>query len=60
MEVIWDELGSKFKELLEMGRPGVVASVIAASQRLHSHEQKVFPSNTFIHCLLFLMLIVAH
>lgn len=40
MELIWEELGPKFKDLLGMGRAGVVASVIAASQRLHSHEHK--------------------
>ncbi|XP_057505237.1 pumilio homolog 23 [Actinidia eriantha] len=40
MELIWEELGPKFKDLLGMGKPGVIASVIAASQRLHSHEQK--------------------
>lgn len=40
MEIVWDELGSKFKDLLEMGRSGVVASVVAACQRLHSNENK--------------------
>lgn len=40
MEIVWDELGSKFKNLLEMGRSGVVASVVAACQRLHSNESK--------------------
>ncbi|XP_047341945.1 pumilio homolog 23 [Impatiens glandulifera] len=40
MELIWEELGSKFDVLLGMGKPGVVASIIAASQRLHSHENK--------------------
>ncbi|KAA8541572.1 hypothetical protein F0562_022724 [Nyssa sinensis] len=40
MEFIWEELGSRFKDLLEMGRSGVVASLIAASHRLHSHEHK--------------------
>ncbi|KAL2493361.1 Pumilio23 [Abeliophyllum distichum] len=37
---IWEELGTKFKTLLEMGRPGVVASLLAASQRLQTHEHK--------------------
>lgn len=42
LELIWEELGPKFKDLLGMGVAGVVASVIAASQRLHSHEHKVY------------------
>ena len=41
MEFIWEELGPKFKDLLELGRPGVVASLLAASQRLDTHAQKV-------------------
>lgn len=45
MEIIWDELGSKFKNLLEMGRSGVVASIVAACQRLHSNENKVSSAN---------------
>lgn len=40
MELIWEELGPKFTDLLEMGRSGVAASLIAASLRLHSHEHK--------------------
>lgn len=40
MALIWEELGGKFGELLEMGRSGVVAALIAASQRLHTHERK--------------------
>ncbi|XP_050285105.1 pumilio homolog 23 isoform X2 [Quercus robur] len=40
MDLIWEELGPKFKYLLEMGRSGVIASLIAASQRLHCYEQK--------------------
>lgn len=40
MALIWEELGGKFRELLEMGRSGVVAALIAASQRLHTHERK--------------------
>ncbi|XP_062008837.1 pumilio homolog 23 isoform X2 [Rosa rugosa] len=40
MEIIWEELGSNFKDLLKMGRSGVIASLIAASQRLHSYEHK--------------------
>ncbi|KAJ0039168.1 hypothetical protein Pint_21954 [Pistacia integerrima] len=40
MEFIWKELGTKFRELIEMGRSGVIAALIAAFQRLHTHEQK--------------------
>lgn len=40
MELFWEELGSKFKDLLEMGRSGVVASLLAASQRLHKLEEE--------------------
>ncbi|ONK65403.1 uncharacterized protein A4U43_C07F36740 [Asparagus officinalis] len=32
--LIWEELGSKLEELLEIGKPGVVASVLATCQRL--------------------------
>ncbi|XP_024980355.1 pumilio homolog 23 isoform X2 [Cynara cardunculus var. scolymus] len=38
VELIWKELGTKFKDLFGMGKSGVVASLIAASHRLHSHE----------------------
>lgn len=41
MELIWEELGTKFKDLLEMGRSGVIASLMAASHRLHTHDYKV-------------------
>lgn len=56
MEIIWDELGLKFKDLLEMGRSGVIASLIAASQRLHTHEQKVYNFNSisFVFAMLLL------
>ncbi|CAK9144687.1 unnamed protein product [Ilex paraguariensis] len=40
MELIWEEVGAKFMDLLGMGRSGVVASFIAASQKLHSQEHK--------------------
>ncbi|XP_015583622.2 pumilio homolog 23 [Ricinus communis] len=40
MELIWEELGPKFRDLLEMGKAGVIASLIAASLRLHTHEDK--------------------
>ncbi|KAG8091335.1 hypothetical protein GUJ93_ZPchr0012g20525 [Zizania palustris] len=36
MELIWDELGSNIKELLELGKTGVVASILAACQRLET------------------------
>ncbi|WOK98872.1 hypothetical protein Cni_G07584 [Canna indica] len=40
MKLIWKELGPKFKELLELGKPGVVDSILAACERLQtlSHE----------------------
>lgn len=41
MDLIWEELGTKFKDLFEAGRSGVVASIIATGQRLNSHETKV-------------------
>ncbi|XP_058108753.1 pumilio homolog 23-like [Magnolia sinica] len=37
MDLIWEELGQKIKELLEIGKSGVVASVLAACERLHTH-----------------------
>ncbi|XP_038898236.1 pumilio homolog 23 isoform X1 [Benincasa hispida] len=40
MELVWSEIGTKVRDLLEMGRSGVVASLIATSQRLQTHEQK--------------------
>lgn len=40
VELMWKELGTKFKDLFGMGKSGVVASLLAASHRLHSHEQK--------------------
>ncbi|XP_058753407.1 pumilio homolog 23 [Vicia villosa] len=40
MELIWDELGPNMEDLFQMGRPGVVASLIAACERLHINEQK--------------------
>uniref|UniRef100_A0A0E0EX93 PUM-HD domain-containing protein n=1 Tax=Oryza meridionalis TaxID=40149 RepID=A0A0E0EX93_9ORYZ len=36
MEQIWDELGSRINELLELGKAGVVASILAACQRLET------------------------
>ncbi|KAE8688617.1 Pumilio-like protein 23 [Hibiscus syriacus] len=40
MEMIWEELGLKFADLLEMGRSGIIASLIAACQRLQTHKYK--------------------
>ncbi|GAU46980.1 hypothetical protein TSUD_190170 [Trifolium subterraneum] len=40
MELIWDELGPKMEGLFQMGRSGVVASLIAACERLHVNEHK--------------------
>ncbi|XP_054781019.1 pumilio homolog 23 isoform X2 [Prosopis cineraria] len=40
MEVIWEELGPNIESLFKMGRAGVVAALIAASERLHIHEHK--------------------
>lgn len=48
MDSIWEELGTKFKDLLGMGRSGVIGSVIATSQRFHTHEHKV--CNAFEVC----------
>ncbi|KAI3962170.1 hypothetical protein MKW98_005801 [Papaver atlanticum] len=39
LDLIWKELGGKFRELLELGRAGVVASSVAASQKLHTNER---------------------
>ncbi|KAK2969997.1 hypothetical protein RJ640_008337 [Escallonia rubra] len=51
MELLWKELGTKFKDLFVMGRSGVVASLIAASQRLHSNEQKCCQALAAAVCL---------
>ncbi|KAI3972312.1 hypothetical protein MKX01_017916 [Papaver californicum] len=40
MDLIWKELGGKFRDLLELGRSGVVASIVAASQKLLTNERK--------------------
>ncbi|KAK4427451.1 Pumilio23 [Sesamum alatum] len=40
IKLIYEELGSRFKSLVELGRSGVIAALIAASQRLEIHEQK--------------------
>lgn len=38
MNQIWEELGPKLKELLELGKTGVVASILAACQRLETYR----------------------
>ncbi|CAL4967024.1 unnamed protein product [Urochloa decumbens] len=38
MNQIWEELGPKIKELLELGKTGVVASILAACQRLEIYR----------------------
>ncbi|KAL7599678.1 pumilio homolog 23 [Lactuca sativa] len=40
VELMWKELGTRFKDLFGMGKFGVVASFLAACHRLNSHEQK--------------------
>ncbi|XP_047158395.1 pumilio homolog 23 [Vigna umbellata] len=40
MELIWEELGPNLEDLFKMGRSGVVASLVAASERLHVNEHK--------------------
>ncbi|XP_057548453.1 pumilio homolog 23 [Amaranthus tricolor] len=40
VNIICEEIGSKMKNLLAMGRSGVIASLIAASERLHACEHK--------------------
>ncbi|OMO66008.1 hypothetical protein COLO4_30871 [Corchorus olitorius] len=40
IELIWEELGLRFEDLLGLGRSGVIASLIAACQRLQTHEYK--------------------
>ncbi|KAL8466440.1 hypothetical protein ACS0TY_035508 [Phlomoides rotata] len=40
INLIFEELSPKFRNLLELGRSGVVAALIAASQRLHIHDNK--------------------
>nr|XP_029123826.1 pumilio homolog 23 isoform X3 [Elaeis guineensis] len=40
MDLIWEELGPKFKELFEVGKSGVIASILAACQRLQTHAHE--------------------
>jgi hypothetical protein len=42
MKQIWEELGTKIKELLELAKTGVVASILAACQRLETNRLEVF------------------
>lgn len=54
MDLVWSEIGTKVRDLLEMGRSGVVASLIATSQRLQTHELKVY-NLVFVDALKFLL-----
>nr|XP_043623770.1 pumilio homolog 23 [Erigeron canadensis]XP_043623771.1 pumilio homolog 23 [Erigeron canadensis] len=40
VELIWKELGTRFKDLFGMGKSGVVASLLAACHKLQTHEHK--------------------
>ncbi|XP_074268283.1 pumilio homolog 23 isoform X2 [Silene latifolia] len=40
VEAFDEEIGPKVKDLLELGKAGVVASLIATSERLHAYEHK--------------------
>jgi nucleolar protein 9 len=51
MEQIWDELGSRINELLELGKAGVVASILAACQRLETKRLEVFTFSTKYFCI---------
>lgn len=39
---MWDEIGPNIRELLDSQKAGVVASLLAACQRLQTHAQEVF------------------
>ena len=41
MKQIWEELGPNIKELLELGKSGVVASILAACQRLETNRLEI-------------------
>jgi hypothetical protein len=47
MKQIWEELGPKLKELLELGKTGVVASILAACQWLETNRLEVSLSLTY-------------
>ncbi|XP_050234014.1 pumilio homolog 23 [Mercurialis annua] len=51
MESIWEELGPKFKDLLEMGMSGVIASLIAACQRHNTLEHQCCQALAAAVCL---------
>lgn len=53
MNQIWEELGPKMKELLELGKTGVVASILAACQRLETYRLEVFIYELFVSASLF-------
>ncbi|KAI3869183.1 hypothetical protein MKW92_022475, partial [Papaver armeniacum] len=40
MDSIWKELGRKSRDLLELGRSGVVHPIVTASQKLRTNEKK--------------------
>lgn len=40
IDLIWEELGPKVKNLLMNGKSGVVASLLAACQRFHTHGRE--------------------
>ncbi|KAG6409244.1 hypothetical protein SASPL_132278 [Salvia splendens] len=40
IKLIFEELGPKFRDLFELGRAGVVAALVAASQRLHENQHE--------------------
>ncbi|XP_047980682.1 pumilio homolog 23-like isoform X2 [Salvia hispanica] len=40
IKLIFEELGPKFRDLLELGRAGVVAALVAASQRLQDNQHE--------------------
>lgn len=58
MDLIWEELGHKFKDIIGMGKPGVIASIVAASQRLHTYDQKVFMWFCFIYFAVWISTII--
>ncbi|XP_042010641.1 pumilio homolog 23-like isoform X1 [Salvia splendens] len=40
IKLIFEELGPKFRDLLELGRAGVVAALVAASQRVQENQHE--------------------
>lgn len=41
IDLVWEELGPKIKDLLANGKSGVVASLLAACKRLNTHGHEV-------------------